>query len=290
MARRGEGVSGLVYVAGPIDQAGPYEEQLAEARGAVKDELSAAGFATYDPSLPYTEGARAPKELVAINNAALAEAVGMVAILPEGCPTIGTPMEIQQALEFAIPVVVMGGAGSLQLKGEDVPTHPRAPEAVQELRELVAARRWGGQHPDEIRWVSDELGPELQPTRAFPGDAGFDLVVSKPVRIAIDQFVDVPCGISVQFPPGVWGMITGRSSTLRKRGLLVAQGIIDQGYRGPLYAGVKNLSGSVQEIAAGERIAQLIPFPVLADGLSFVRVERLDPHARGAQGFGSTGA
>lgn len=178
----------------------------------------------------------------------------------------------------------------MQLIGEQVPTHSGAASAVLELRELVEAARWGARRPDEIRFVSEKLGPELTPARAHPGDAGFDLFVSRDVRIGVGEFVDVPCGISVQFPPGVWGMITGRSSTLRKRGLLVAQGIIDQGYRGPLYAGVQNLGQNVQEVEAGERLCQLIPFPVLADHLSFVRVEKLDQHARGTNGFGSTGA
>jgi dUTP pyrophosphatase len=291
VAERGAGVSGLVYIAGPIDQAGPYEKELAKTRAEVKQELSGAGFATYDPSLPYTEGQREAQALVSVNNAALRESVGLLAILPRGAASIGVPMEIQAALGMGKPVVVLGGIGSVQLEGEGVPTVEDPRLAALELRELVEAARWAGRNrDDEIRWVGEELDGAWEPQRAHEGDAGFDLFVSKPVRIAVGAFVDVPCGISVQFPPGVWGMITGRSSTLRKRGLLVAQGIIDNGYRGPLYAGVQNLGDKVQDVGAGERLAQIIPFPVLADGLSWVRVSKLAEHARGQNGFGSTGA
>lgn len=284
-------MSRLVYVAGPIDQAGPYEAELAQLRTKVKDELSAAGFGTYDPSLPYQGGGfRDAHAIHQINTAALREAAGMVALLPAGVATIGTPMEVQQAHDLGIPVVVIGGAGSVQLMGMGVPATENVGLAITELRELIEAARWGGQRPDEIRYTSVALGTELTPTRGHPGDAGFDLYVSKTVEIKIGQFVDVPCGISVQFPPGVWGMITGRSSTLRQRGLLVAQGIIDNGYHGPLYAGVQNLAEEVRYVREGERIAQLIPFPVLADGLDFVRVEKLGESSRGTAGFGSTGA
>jgi dUTP pyrophosphatase len=73
--------------------------------------------------------------------------------------------------------------------------------------------------------------PQAQmPTQAHLGDAGMDLYVSEAVRIEPGVFVDVECGIRVQLPDGYWARITGRSSTLRRRGLLVSEAVIDGGY------------------------------------------------------------
>ena len=146
-------------------------------------------------------------------------------------------------------------------------------------------------------------------SRAYQGDAGFDLVVqpnpdtremlmtvqsAEPIRevggfwmIKPGEFVDLPLGCAVQLPVGHWGMLTGRSSTLRKRRLMVAQGIIDNGYRGPLFAGVWNLGETVALVEPGARIAQLIPVPVFSGGA--LLVESLGESDRGEQGFGSSG-
>lgn len=155
----------------------------------------------------------------------------------------------------------------------------------------------------EIRRLNLELrGAELlwtgegrEPTRAHSGDAGFDLYCAGGPYgggywfIEPGEFVDIDCGISVELPQGVWAMITGRSSTLRKRRLLVATGIIDQGYRGPLYAGVQNLSSELVKVESGERLAQLIPFPLVAETLKLRRVAELADSDRGDKGFGSSG-
>jgi dUTP pyrophosphatase len=144
----------------------------------------------------------------------------------------------------------------------------------------------------ELRWTS-QGGKE--PTKAHEGDAGFDLYVA-PSRmrsgrwvVPAGEFMDIDCGISIELPAGVWAMITGRSSTLRKRKLLVAVGIIDQGYRGPLFAGVQNLTRNPIVVEPDERLAQLIPFPLVAATLDLVQVEELGDSDRGVRGFGSTG-
>jgi dUTP pyrophosphatase len=138
-----------------------------------------------------------------------------------------------------------------------------------------------------IKWVGD---PSCQPTQSYPGDAGFDLYVSHTTHIGFREFVDVPLGISVELPSGIWAMLTGRSSTLRKRHLLVTQGIIDNGFRGELYAGVQNMGKEGSWIQRGERIAQLIPFRLESASLSLVQVLELSESDRGTAGFGSTGA
>jgi dUTP pyrophosphatase len=134
------------------------------------------------------------------------------------------------------------------------------------------------------------VGEGEEPTKAYAGDAGFDLYCSETTEIPHGHFRDVPCGISIELPPRVWIMITGRSSTLRNRQLLVTQGIIDNGYRGPIYAGVQNLGRLPAVVEKGERIAQMIPFELTAALLRFRRVQKLSESDRGDRGFGSTGA
>ena len=125
------------------------------------------------------------------------------------------------------------------------------------------------------------------PARAKPGDAGFDLYCQVETVCRPGEFVDIPCGVAVEFPSGWWGLLTGRSSTLRKRGLLVAQAVIDNGYRGPLFAGVWNLRDSSVTVGPGERIAQLIPVQAFPD--SVIAAVGLGWSERGDSGFGSTG-
>lgn len=143
-----------------------------------------------------------------------------------------------------------------------------------------------------ILWQLDDGA--VAPTRAHPGDAGWDLYVHHPVwpDFVIDpgEFVDIPCGVRAKLPPGTWAMLTGRSSTLRKKGLMVNQGVIDNGYHGELYAGVWNLTQHPVVVERGERLAQLILLP-LTHVLPQVVTDLGEPNdARGTDGFGSTGA
>lgn len=127
------------------------------------------------------------------------------------------------------------------------------------------------------------------PTRAHDDDAGYDIYVSKTTMIPAHAFHDVPSGIRAEMPKGYWGLLTGRSSTIRNRGLLVIQGVIDPGYRGELFSAVWNLTDHDVILEEGDRIAQLIVMPNATEQTRMVRVDALSDSARGTGGFGSSG-
>jgi dUTP pyrophosphatase len=78
---------------------------------------------------------------------------------------------------------------------------------------------------------------------------------------------------------------------MRTRGLLVAEGILDQGYTGLLYIGAWNLTQWPVRIRAGDRVAQLVLHSVVADRVDVAEIGAADlpETARGRNGFGSTG-
>lgn len=64
-------------------------------------------------------------------------------------------------------------------------------------------------------------------------------------------------------------------------------GVIDNGYRGELFAGAFNLADVPVVLEVGERVAQLILMPMRIAPL--VEVSELSDSERGTLGFGSTG-
>lgn len=121
----------------------------------------------------------------------------------------------------------------------------------------------------------------------FGADAGCDLSVQDTADIAPHTGVDLRTGLRIQLPPGFYARITARSSTLRKRGLVISEGIIDQGYRGPLFVYAYNPSDKRIRVERGDRLAQLILAPIVV--AIFEEVDEIDESERGARGFGSTG-
>jgi dUTP pyrophosphatase len=83
------------------------------------------------------------------------------------------------------------------------------------------------------------------------------------------------------------GMVADRSS-MGKRGLKTAGGIIDSGYRGEVHVILWNVSREEVRLRAGERIAQLLVLPIVYP--EPVEVKEFDSTHRGAKGFGSSGA
>jgi dUTP pyrophosphatase len=162
-----------------------------------------------------------------------------------------------------------------------------------------------------VRWMKiDASSPAGLHAPKRHGDVGWDLEAAEDTAIAPGQAVDVPTNVRLHLPNGTWAEIRARSSIAR-RGLQVDAGTIDTGYRGPLFALVRNMKTlqpndvmdrtivNVQHlrrwteentilIRAGERVAQVVYhrcYPTWAE-----EVEAIDESSeRGSDGFGSTG-
>lgn len=146
----------------------------------------------------------------------------------------------------------------------------------------------GTELKNPVNFKQMDLGA-LLPTRGHADDAGFDLYTSVETKIPVGEFVDVPCGVSVDLPDGYWGLITGRSSTLRNLSLLVPNGIIDNGYTGSLFVGAMNIGNRPVTVPVGDRIGQIVLLPSLPTEFR-AQWGEMRPKARGNKGFGSTGS
>ncbi len=127
------------------------------------------------------------------------------------------------------------------------------------------------------------------PSRAFAGDAGFDLVACESVTLAPGQRGVVSIGIAVEIPDGYAGFVQPRSGLAARHGIGVVNspGLIDSGYRGEVCVVLLNTDREhAFTVDPGMRIAQLVIAPVAA--VRLVEVEELTASARGARGFGST--
>lgn len=281
-----------IYVARPIDLSVLTEEQAENYLFVVKT-LADYGCVVYEPGKAFTvsPGTTPHGSIQEINRHALGVSDALVAFYPE-MPGVGVAMELEQARAAGQPILVVTEVAKRSwslagIAGAEVTQFPDQ-TAVTRLMEAVLHRKLNGaSRAQPLRFQLDD-GAVL-PTRGYPGDAGYDLYVQEDAWIGPGEFVDVACGCAVQLPDHLWGMITGRSSTLRKHNLLVATGIIDTGYRGPLFAGVKNLGDEPFEAKRGMRLAQLIPLPNAAENLRATEVQVLDPSERGTAGFGSSG-
>ena len=126
-----------------------------------------------------------------------------------------------------------------------------------------------------------------QPTQGHAGDAGWDLYALEDTVLRAGLVpVKIATGMAIQLPAGYAAWVTGRSG-LTLAGLVVHLGLIDPSYRGEIGVMVSASSGEYRHISAGQRIAQLVVFPVV--NARWAQAEALDTTARGSAGFGSTG-
>ncbi len=128
------------------------------------------------------------------------------------------------------------------------------------------------------------------PTRAHEGDAGLDLYALEPCLLEPGQRAMVRTGIAVEIPAGYAGLVMPRSGLAARHGIALvnAPGLIDAGYRGELKVLLLNTDRTSScELAAGDRIAQLVLTPVETPAV--VEVSELSDSTRAAGGFGSTG-
>lgn len=98
----------------------------------------------------------------------------------------------------------------------------------------------------------------------------------------------VPTDIRIEIPEGYWASIEARSST-SKRSLIVPKGVIDEGYRGELFAQIINVGKEAVAINHGDRLIQLIMHERVIKDFDVVEVDELSQSERGESGFGSSG-
>jgi dUTP pyrophosphatase len=136
------------------------------------------------------------------------------------------------------------------------------------------------------------LRPEAKaPTIAHPGeDLGYDLFSSENVTIAARGIAVVPTAVSIELTSASGeplGALVRDKSSMAIRRLTVTAGVIDAGYRGEIKIVMENLGDQAQEIHAGDKLANLIPYPVLTTPVEVV--EDLAESSRKGGGFGSSG-
>jgi dUTP pyrophosphatase len=131
------------------------------------------------------------------------------------------------------------------------------------------------------------------PLPAYETDysAGMDIraFLSQTLVLKPLERVLIPTGIFVEIPLGYEAQVRPRSGLAIKKGITVlnSPGTIDSDYRGEVKVIVINLSGEVQEIVDGDRIAQMIISR--HEQAQWDQVDQLSGTKRGSGGFGHTG-
>lgn len=129
----------------------------------------------------------------------------------------------------------------------------------------------------------------LLPVYETEGSVGFDLICREEIIVEPNSISLLPTNIIVETPKGYMLMLAPRSSTFRKKGLLMPNsvGVIDQDYCGDddeILLQVYNAKSESVTVKRGEKLGQGI----------FVRVDKMEweeidgdmGESRG--GFGST--
>lgn len=296
------------YVASPIDETNTNHAHEVELQ------LFQRQISSYSPGHAWSVSLDdLGPDIQQVNNEALKRASVLLAVLPVGIRTIGVPMEMMQARIDRIPVVVLSdrrrenSAALMEFPCDWARTPEAAADRVRyhldnrpitwPIDEPVYTfiKTLNGEnrvvettdpmaHALEGKWTGDGDAPRMPD---YPGDVGYDVTCAKSVWIEPGAQAAIPCDISIQLPPGYWGLMQGRSSSWR-RGISVKASIMDAGYRGGVWVDCMNIGKMEILIQHGERIAQLIPMPVVPP-IRWAYVEELDPSVRSDRGYGSTG-
>jgi dUTP pyrophosphatase len=130
------------------------------------------------------------------------------------------------------------------------------------------------------------------PVVAHPGeDLGYDLFSLQPALLTPHSTVKVRTGIAVEArhptTGAPLGLLVRDRSSMAAKGVATTGGVIDAGYRGEILVLITNLGETAIELKAGEKIAQMVPVPVLTGAVE--QVDSLEDSGRAEKGFGSSG-
>jgi len=132
------------------------------------------------------------------------------------------------------------------------------------------------------------------PTCNNPGeDLAYDLYALEDTLVLSGSVAKLRTGVALQHhTPIKAGLLIRDRSSMAAKGLYVAGGVIDAGYTGEVIVLMHYQQGLLEpqinmyNIKAGDKIAQVIPVPVLTGDV--VEVNELSG-TRGDKGFGSSG-
>lgn len=179
---------------------------------------------------------------------------------------------------------------------------PNSPSPAEELEvprhqvsisKITVPERSGAPHKAtaalRVKLLVDGAKP---PIVAHPGeDLGYDLFAFEETVLQPRTTVKVRTGISVEArhpQTGIpLGLLIRDRSSMAARGIATTGGVIDAGYRGEILVLMVNLGLDAVELKAGEKIAQMIPVPVLTGSVEVVA--SLEISQRAEKGFGSSG-
>ena len=127
------------------------------------------------------------------------------------------------------------------------------------------------------------------PGYASEDAVGLDVSAAEELILQPGERHAVATGFAIEIPRGYEVQVRPRSGLAIKSGItcLNTPGTIDSDYRGEVKVILINLGQEPFGVRRGERIAQLVPAPVLR--ADFVEVGELGDTPRGSGGFGSTG-
>lgn len=144
----------------------------------------------------------------------------------------------------------------------------------------------------------------MLPTVAHPGeDLAYDVYALEEVFLPLNETKWVRTGIAMQAERygGVFdgksveklGLIVKDRSSMAGRDIVTRGGVIDAGYIGEIKIAMTQVGSESKRfhyqyrIAPGDKIAQLIPIPVLTGDV--IEVDEFEETGRGGNGFGSSG-
>ncbi len=130
-------------------------------------------------------------------------------------------------------------------------------------------------------------GEARLPSYAHPGDVGLDLYSQEEYELKPGERRIFYLGFALEFPHGYAAIVKDKSSLPKNAGIHTMGGVYDAGYRGEYNVQLINLGEVPYRIGRGDKIAQLVIFPVAICTLK--EASELSETSRGAGQFGSTG-
>lgn len=124
------------------------------------------------------------------------------------------------------------------------------------------------------------------PSYAHKGDVGMDIYSLEDKVLKPGEHHIFFVGFAMEFPVGYAAIVKDKGS-VSKAGLHTMGGVYDAGYRGEYNIHLVNLNDKEYKVEKGDKIAQIIIYPVEIPTIK--EVKELSETSRGEGRFGSTG-